>query len=331
MSKALSAQTTRAGGTALGLLASPLNVRILQALRESSLSPLDLRRKVGSPPESTMRVYTRALTEIDVLERTRHETFPPTVDYSLTAAGVALLKLGAVLQAWLDLAPEGPMPLNGPASKSATRALIEGWSTNIVRAVAARPYTLTELSKINVHTSYPALDRRLGAMRLVDLVEAHPGEGRGTPYRATEWLRRAVTPLAAATTWERKYLPGETARIGRLDIEAAFLLAVPLIELPPQMRGRMRLAVEVQGGPTPTLAGATLTVESGAVTACSVRLEGQADARVFGSAMAWLRQVNGAPGIHLELGGNQELGRAVVEALRAARLKPREPNDEWPG
>lgn len=274
-----------------------------------------------------MRVYTRAFTEIGVLERTRHETFPPTVDYALTPAGVGLLKLCAVLQAWLDLSPEGPLVLSGPASKSATRALIEGWSTNIVRAVAARPYSLTELSKINVHTSYPALDRRLGAMRLVNLVEAHPGEGRGTPYRATEWLRRAVTPLAAATSWERKYLPGETARIGRLDIEAAFLLAVPLLELPPRMSGTMRLAVEVQGGPTPILAGSMLTVESGAITACTVRLEGKADARVFGSAMAWLRQVNGATGIHLELGGDQKLGRDVVEALRAARLKPAKPND----
>ncbi|HET7120895.1 MAG TPA: winged helix-turn-helix transcriptional regulator [Solirubrobacterales bacterium] len=326
----LAAQTKRAGGTALDLLASPLNVRILQALQEGDLSPLDLRRRVGTPPESTMRVYTRALTELGVLERRRHETFPPTVEYSLTPAGSALLKMSAVLQAWLDLSPEGPMPLGGPASKSVTRALIEGWSTNIVRAVAARPYSLTELSKINVHTSYPALDRRLGAMRLVNLVEAHPGQGRGTPYRATEWLRRAISPLVAATTWERKYLPAKSARIGRLDIEAAFLLAVPLLELPSSLRGRVRLAVEVQGGTTPNLAGTTMEIESGAVTACSVRLEGQADARVFGSAMAWLRQVNGAPGLHLELGGNQDLGKTVIEALRAAGLSSAEGNGNSP-
>jgi hypothetical protein len=80
--------------------------------------------------------------------------------------------------------------------------------------------------------------------------------------------------------------------------------------------------VEVQGGTTPTLAGATLDIESGTVTACSVRLEGQADARVFGSAMAWLRQMNGASGLHLEVGGNQDLGRVVIDALHAAGLKP---------
>ncbi|HEU4598369.1 MAG TPA: hypothetical protein VFS26_01355, partial [Solirubrobacterales bacterium] len=145
------------------------------------------------------------------------------------------------------------------------------------------------------------------------------------------WLRRAVSPLAAAAAWERKYLPGGTARIGRLDIEAAFLLAVPLMALPPHLRGRVRLAVEVQGGATPILAGSTLAIESGMVTACSVRLEGQADARVFGSAMAWLRQLNGGSSFHLELGGNQELGKVVIEALRAAGLKPAKPNGNSPG
>ena len=255
-----------------------------------------------------MRVYTRALTELGVLERRRHETFPPTVDYSLTPAGIALLKMSEVLQSWLNLAPEGPMSLGGPASKSATRALIEGWSTNIVRAVAARPYSLTELSKINVHTSYPALDRRLGAMRLVNLVEAHPGQGRGTPYRATEWLRRSVVPLAAATTWERRYLAGESARIGRLDIEAAFLLAVPLLELPSQLRGRVRLAVEVQGGATPTLAGATLEIESGAVTACSVRLEGQADDVTVGDVERLEQDLVDPVPLHVERPGIDERG-----------------------
>jgi DNA-binding HxlR family transcriptional regulator len=316
-------QTKRAGGTALALLSSPLNVHILRALENEALPPMDLRRAVNSPPQSTMRVYMRKLTDLGVLERRRFDGFPPTVEYALTPTGQALLKVGDVLQAWLDVAPEGPIVLGTPASKSATRALVDGWSTNIVRALAARPYSLTELSRLDVQTSYPALERRLSAMRLVDQVEPHPGEGRGTPYRATEWLRQAVSPLIAATGWERKYLPDATKRIGRIDVEAVFLLAVPLMELPADLSGKVRLAVEVQGGSTPAHAGALLHIEGGKVESCSVRLGGNVDASVSGTAMSWLRQMNGNfPRRFVDFGGDQTLGETVTTALRDAALEP---------
>ncbi len=310
-------QIRRAGGTALALLSSPLNVHILQALEHGALSPLDLRRAASSPPASTLRVYLRNLTEIGLLERQRQEAFPSTVEHSLTPAGRALLRVGDDLQGWLNTSPEGPILLGGPGSRSATQALVEGWSTNIVRALAARPHSLTQLSRLNVQTSYPALERRLSAMRLANQVEPHPGNGRGTPYRATGWLRRAVSPLAAATAWERKYLPDSTPRIGRFDIEAAFLLTAPLIQLSTPSSGTVRLAVEVQGGPTPAQAGAVLGIEEGAVASCSARLEGDADASITGTAMGWLRQMRSSPVHHVEISGDRQLGQAVTEALQA--------------
>ncbi|HEX6455731.1 MAG TPA: winged helix-turn-helix transcriptional regulator [Solirubrobacterales bacterium] len=307
---------------AVALLSSPLNVHILQALETEALSPIDLRRAVNSPPQSTMRVYIRKLTDLNVLERRRYDGFPPTVDYALTPTGKALRKVGDALQAWLDVAPEGPVVLGTPGSKSAARALVDGWSTNIIRALAARPYSLTELSRLDVHTSYPALERRLSAMRLVNQVEPAPGDGRGTPYRATEWLRKSVHPLIAATAWERKYLPEATKRIGRLDVEAAFLLAVPLMELPPDLSGRVRLAVEVQGGSSPAHAGALLEIAKGKVESCSVRLGGNADASVSGTAMGWLRQMNGHVSRRfVEFSGDQALGEAITTSLRATGLE----------
>lgn len=306
---------------AVALLSSPLNVHILQALETEALSPIDLRRAVNSPPQSTMRVYIRKLTDLGVLERRRYDGFPPTVDYALTPTGKALLKVGDALQAWFNIAPEGPIVLGSPGSKSAARALVDGWSTNIIRALAARPYSLTELSRLNSHTSYPSLERRLSAMRLVNQVEPAPGDGRGTPYRATEWLRQSVYPLIAATAWERKYLPDATNRIGRLDVEAGFLLAVPLMTLPPDVSGKVRLAVEVQGGSTPAHAGALLDIMGGRVDSCSVRLSGDADASVSGTAMGWLRQMNGGfPRRFVEFAGDQAIGETVVTALRAVAL-----------
>ena len=245
------AQVNRTGGQALALLAAPLNVEILRALEDEPRNLLDLRQAVGSPPQSTMRVYTRALAELGVLERRRRNEFPATAEYSLTKAGGALIAVADVLETWLQTAPQGPLTIGSVAAKSATRALVGGWSANIVRALAARSLTLTELNILIPKISYPSLERRLGAMRLANLIEAQPSDGRGVPYQATEWLHRSVLPLTAAIAWEQRHLQEPEAKIGGIDAEAAFLLAVPLISLGSGVTGRCRLSVEVRGAAQP--------------------------------------------------------------------------------
>lgn len=308
----------RAGGVALSLLSAPLNVHLLKALGDGPLSLIDLRRSVGSPPQSTMRVYSRTLVDLGALERQRQASFPGTVEYASTDSGKALLSVGAVLEEWLRESPSGPIALGSTASKSATRALVEGWSTNIIRALAAKPLSLTDLNRLIPRISYPSLERRLGALRLADLVEPAPGEGRGTPYRATPWLRRAIVPLSAGTAWERRYLP-EPPPIGRLEVEAAFLLAIPLVELPAGLNGSCRLAVEIQGGSSPVFAGVLIAVENGRVVSCSSRLEGEADAWASGSARSWMQRMNGDENA-LEIGGDIELARQVVNSIRKTAL-----------
>jgi DNA-binding HxlR family transcriptional regulator len=304
----------RAGAVALSLLSAPLNVHLLQALEGGPLPLIELRRSVGSPPQSTMRVYSRTLVDLGALERQRQAAFPGTVEYGSTEAGKALLGIGAVHEGWLREAPSGPISLGSTASKSATKALVEGWSTNIIRALAAKPLSLTDLNRLIPRISYPSLERRLGALRLADLVEPHPGEGRGTPYRATAWLRRAIVPLAAGAWWERRHL-ADPPLIGRLDVEAAFLLAIPLIEVPSGLSGRCRLAVEIQGGSSPVFAGVMITVEDGKVVSCSSRLEGDADGWASGSAGSWIRRMSGQDG-DLEIGGDSELVRGLVDSIR---------------
>lgn len=308
----------RSGATALSLLAAPLNVHLLRALEDGSLPLIDLRRAVGSPPQSTMRVYSRTLVELGTLERQRQAAFPGTVEYASTESGRALLGIGQILERWLQEAPVGPITLGTTASKSATKALVEGWSTNIIRALAAKPLSLTDLNRLIPRISYPSLERRLGALRLADLVEPYPGEGRGTPYRATPWLRRAIVPLAAGAWWERCYL-ADPPQIGRLDVEAAFLLAIPLIELPPEVSGKCRLAVEIQSGSSPVFAGVLICVEDGKVISCSSRLEGEAEGWASGSASSWMRRMNGQEG-DLEIGGDADLVREIVEAIRKSAL-----------
>src|SRR4051794_1396689 len=157
---------TRAGGLALSLLATSLNVHILRTLEQEPMSLLVLRQAVGSPPQSTMRLYSRTLNDLGIIDRQHQATFPGSVEYRITQAGQDLLGVAKILDGWLSLGPRGPIDLGSTASKSATKALVEGWSTNIVRAIASRPLSLTELNKVIPKISYPSLERRLGSMRL---------------------------------------------------------------------------------------------------------------------------------------------------------------------
>lgn len=307
----------RAGAQGLTLLSAPLDGEILKALLDGPRELLDLRQAVGSPPQSTMRVYTRTLAEIGVLERHRQNEFPSTAKYSITAAGRSLLVVANVLEAWLQTAPEGPLPPGSVAAKSATKALIGGWSATIVRALAARSLTLTELNMLIPRISYPSLERRLGAMRLAKLIEAQPGNGRGVPYRATEWLRHAVIPIVAATAWEQEFLLEPDAQVGRLDVEAAFLLAVPLLKLAPGVNGKCRLSVELRGAGAPVFAGVLMSIEDGTIVSCTSRLDGPVDASASGSPGAWMRQMAGSSQGTLEISGDFSIADAISNALQA--------------
>jgi DNA-binding HxlR family transcriptional regulator len=305
----------RAGAHALSILATPLNYDVLSALEQGPKPLMDLRRAAGSPPQTTMRGHLRALTEAGIVERHRQSEFPGSVDLELTKPGGDLLAVSRLLGAWLLRAPDGPLQLGAPAAKSAIKALIDGWSSGIVRVLAAKPHALTELSRVITNLSYPSLERRLGAMRLAGLIEPCASNGRGTPYRVGEWLRLATGPLAAAARWERQHLAEETASIRRLDVEAAFLLVLPLLSPPDEQSGECRLAVEMR---TPEgelrLAGVMARVRDGEVS-CVARLQGDATAWISGSAAAWLRAVLEEDPQGLETGGDCELAIAVLEGL----------------
>ena len=312
----------RPGATALSLLSTPLNVHVLRALEDEELPLAGLNKAVGHPPATTLRAYLKALTDLGVVERRQEVDFPGSVSYALTEAGHKLLAAAAVLQHWLETAPDGPIALGSPAAKSAVKALLDGWNTTIVRVLAARPFALTELARLIPTVSYPTLERRIGAMRRVGQLEAQRnGNGsRGTPYKATRWLRQAAAPLTAAVAWERRWVPAQTSAIGRIDVEATFLLAVPLLELPGDLSGCCRLAVEMRVESKLEYAGVMVTVEEGRLVSCSARLRGEPAAWATGTALDWFGWVNGYADHQLEFAGDTALARTVTEALREVLL-----------
>jgi DNA-binding HxlR family transcriptional regulator len=299
----------------------PLNVQVLEAL-DSKPTPLpDLRRAVGHPPVTTMRSYVRNLTSLDVIERHREDDFPGSVSYTITKSGQHLLTVAKVLRQWLEDAPDGHMDLEDRAAKSVIRALVDGWDVGIVRALAARSLALTELDRLIVNSSYPALERRLTAMRHVGLLESDPHRnGRVARCQVTPWLRHAVAPLTAAVGWERQCIPEKSSAPSRLDAEAAFLLAVPLLDLPSDMKGACRLAVEFRRGPDLEFAGVMVTVQEGRISSCVTRIEGEPDAWAVGSTLDWFRWLRNGDASCIEIGGDASLAAVFEKGLTKALL-----------
>jgi DNA-binding HxlR family transcriptional regulator len=238
-------------------------------------------------------------------------------EYELTPFGHELLLVAEALEAWLAIAPDGPIAPEGNAAKVAIKALVGGWTTAIVRALAARPLALTELDRLIDNCTYPALERRLSAMRLAGQIELTARNGSsGRSYRVEPWLRQAIGPLTVAARCERRHMRDETAPIARIDVEAAFLLVGPTIELCADTSGTCQLAVEAGGRHAGRpWAGAQMTIEDGRVVSCLTRLEAQPESWAMGTASAWMDAVIGREAELLEFGGDGELGRDIVHAL----------------
>ena len=319
----------RAGGTVLSLIAAPLSVPILQAHLDGPLRLPDLRERIGGAAQTTLRGQVGNLRGIGALERHVRGGMPYTVENELTAVGRGVLAVAEVVEAWLSRAPQGSIPLGSESAKGALRALIGGWGSTVLRALAARPLSLTELSSVINDHSYPALERRLSAMRAARQLESRPNGERGAkPYGVTEWTRQAVAPITAAGRCECKYLARSADPFSRLDIEAAFLLAVPLVDLDVTRSGSCLLAVDT--GPAAAgrpagdrLAGVQVEIEQGAIVGCHSRLERDPHTWALGSTSAWVEAILDGRSDRLRIGGaGVKLVSEMIERLHRALVGP---------
>lgn len=312
----------RAGTHALSLLAIPHNSAVVRALAEGPKAAGEMCRAAGSAPQTTLRGYLRQLATAGIVEKRRAEGFPGAVVYELTACGRDLLEVAGLLAVWLAISPNGPIELGSAEAKHTIKSLVGGWSSSIVRALAARPLSLTELDSLISSLSYPSLERRLLSMRQLGLLEPLSVGGRSTPYALTDWLRRSIVPLAAATRWEHRHFPEQAIPLTNRDIEAAFLMSLPLLRLPEEVSGVCRVGVRRTQGSAASLVGAMAEVRSGILISCSIRLEGTPDAWAVGSTTAWFAAISSSDPRRLELGGDPHLAAEVVGGMHNALFGP---------
>jgi DNA-binding HxlR family transcriptional regulator len=246
----------------------------------------------------------------------------------LTPAGRDMLFVADEVEAWLALCPDGPIAPEGEEARGAIKALAGGWSSTLMRALANRSFTLTELAELIPDISYATLERRFTWMRMSGQIEPVEKKGRGTPYVVTDWLRHAIAPLSAAGRCERRHLGDQSGPITDVEVEASFLLATPLVPLSEQAAGVCMLATQTD--PTepddqnPGLAGVTVEVTGGEVRSCAPRISEQPRTWAVGTPETWLDVVIDGRIENLRIGGiNPELALELVSGIHFALFDSR--------
>jgi DNA-binding HxlR family transcriptional regulator len=312
----------RAGARVLTLLANPLHVRIVRTHAEQPLRLAELHERTEWPAQTTLRAAVGNLRRFGVLTRHEVSRMPYGVANELTEAGRELLFVADVLERWLARAPQGPIELDSDAAKGAVKALADGWSSTMVRELASEPASLTELDRQIPEVSYPSLERRLKRMRATRQVEPSSVNGRGQPFEATDWLRHSVAPLSAAGRCERRHMREESAPITAIEVEAAFLLAIPLVPLSESASGTCTLTARAEsenGDGRGGFAGVTVDVEDGVIVRCVPQVQQDASTWALGSPGTWLDAVIDGRLESLRLGGAMpQLAADLVNGLHLA-------------
>jgi DNA-binding HxlR family transcriptional regulator len=313
----------RAGCTVLTLLVEPLCAPVLRAHREGPLRLPELSARIAGATETALRRQVYKLRDLGALERYVRAGMPYTVENGLTEAGKGILAVAEVIEVWLVHAPQSPIALGSEPAKGAIGALVGGWGSSILHALAVRPLSLTELDSVIPDVSYPSLERRLSAMRAAGQVKVLTGGGRGKPHTVTPWARQAVAPMVTAGRCERRHMPNVTDSLACMDTEAGLLLAMPLVSLPEQLTGSCLLVVDTGTGDEVAIkrgvTGVYIETEKGRVVSSVTRFEQEPSSWALGNVESWLGAIADGDTDGLRMGGEDpELPLLLAKRLHAA-------------
>lgn len=309
----------RAGALTLLYLASPMERSVLLTLLAEATTGARVLDELEAPdlddPDTMLAIFgdTYLLEPADPDHPPGAPIGPDTM-LQPTPAGREVPFVGVVLQHWLDSCPDGPVEL-GPDAGPVLAPLLTGWCSMVTHALAAKPLTAVETQEAIQVLDLDTVEARIESMEEAGQVEALPGPEGEPRYVVTEWLRMGIAPLAAAARVELRHPPGDTAAVAALDVEASFLLTLPLLELPADLSGSCSLAVELDEGVTGSPAGVTAQVENGRVVSCERRLEEDADAWATGSAADWLDTLIEPDAERVRSGGERLLAGQLLHEL----------------
>jgi DNA-binding HxlR family transcriptional regulator len=311
--------TARTASLTLLYLASSLERRALLSVLAQLVMGVRWEEDLEPPAEGT--VAAADLLELQFIEVADEDalepdgTIGPETPLRASSAGVELVFVASTLERWLRNRPEGPTRLGEEEAGQALISLVGGWATTVLHALAGEPKTQAEVrAAVSPSISDEVLEERLLAMEASGQVEAFEWEDGETRLELTQWQREAISPLCAAARLEGNHPIDDTAPPDRLDIEAGFQLALPLLELDERLSGSCLLAIQVPSRGR-ELAGVTVQVEGGRVVSWTTRLDRDADASAIGTAEDWLDAVVVAERDGVKVEGKRRLAHALLEGL----------------
>jgi hypothetical protein len=315
----------RAGALTLLYLASPMRRSILLAMLAEAATGAEVMDEVDIPdPDDPVPLEVIADPYlVEPADPDADPNAPIGWDTTLrpSRAGEDLLFVGFILERWLGECPDGPLQL-GQGAGPALSALLGGWSSTAIHALAAKPLTVAQTTEAIGILNHEVVEDRLGEMLSAGLVETLDGDGGNARFGATEWLRKAIAPLAAAARQELRHPLEDTAPISALDVQAAFLLTLPLLELPKDLSGACSLTVDLDDGVLDSPTGVTVRIENGGLASCQVRLDEDVDAWASASAGTWLETVIESDAGQVRSGGDQRLAGALLAGLHETLYGP---------
>ena len=317
----------RAGSQALTVLADPLTTWVLRAHEEGPLRFRELEEILGWAAQANLRSALGDLRDTGALAKRDVKAMPRSVANELTEAGRDPILVAETLERWLADSPGGSLVADTTAAKGAVKALTGGWDCGAVRVMAKEPTSLTKLSVAVDDFSYHMLERRLAKMRATGQIEPVDGCTKGVSYAVTDWLRHAIAPLTAAGRWERLHIPDSAPAVDRRDVEAAFLLTLPLIDLPDQLSGECSFAVLTPGSKagSQSTAVARVSIEAGPSGIVFNPVDPEANPRTWalGPVEAWFEAIISGDHANLSLSVTvPNLPGSIEAALHTSLFAP---------
>lgn len=308
----------RAGALTLFYLASPMKRSFLLTMLAEAATGVELiddseLPDPDDPPDLSV------IADPYIVEPTDPDFEPgDEIDWNTelrpSPAGEELLVVAPVLERWLNDCPQGRVTL-GPDAGPALSALFGGWCSTAMHVLAASPLTVAEAIEAIGTLNDVVVEERLDDMVEVGQLEILRGEDGEERFAVTDWLREAIAPLAIAARMEHRHPAGDTAPIAALDVEAAFLLTLPLLDLPAELSGTCSLAVELDEDVVPNPAGVTARVEGGRIVSCEAGLDQDADSWASAPAPDWLDTLIEPNVKRVRSGGERDLPRRLVYEL----------------
>jgi DNA-binding HxlR family transcriptional regulator len=316
------AQRSRAGGEVLALLSDALNSSILRALMGGPLSVPELGRRLGPTSRTTRFSRLRDLERLGIITREKRPGTPPVAYCGLSPSGRELLPVVRRFARWLAESPDAPSSPDELDGARSIKALAVAWDTTVLRWLAERPCSVTELDSLSppdvTHHEVRTARESLSGVGMISPVAS---DERGQPYAANEWTRRAAGCIAAAIRWKKAFLAGARPP-SPAEAEGLLRLLLPLVEIQPTLQdGVCTLRIDRHANLP------VLVMGDGRIVPCEPPPDHPRVSQVSGDAEAWFRAFLDGRTDSLRMRGGIHLTVALAGGLHRACMQPSATDD----